>query len=128
QKIALEEREKLSFRAAWVFIASKGNLRNDRQRAEAVASEDAQGDFAELARRYSDDDATKVQGGVLGVKRLVELPPALRRVVEVLEVGQVSGAFPVGNGWAVIKLLERQPTELPSYAEARRELGDRVYM
>ncbi|HEY3495100.1 MAG TPA: peptidylprolyl isomerase [Polyangiaceae bacterium] len=130
RRLMLEEREKLSFEASWVFIQVKNpaEARAKRKVAEDVARAARTGDFAALARRYSEDPRTRDAGGTLGTARPQELPQALRRVLVALEAGETSGAVNVPGGFAVLKLVSREETSLPEYEEARAELGQRVYL
>jgi peptidyl-prolyl cis-trans isomerase SurA len=133
RRLVLEERDKLSFRVGWVLIArrpgeTRAAVAAQRKLAEQVSHEAARRDFAELARRYSEDPRTKEAGGVLGATHLAELAPELRRVVATLEVGQVSSVVVVPTGFAVLKLIEREESSLPPFEEARNELAQRVYL
>jgi len=133
QKLVMEEREKLGFRVAWVLVgvkpgASPKDIAARRRVAEDVSA-GAQGtDFAALAARYSDDAATRATGGVLPAAHLTELAPQLRRVVSSLDVGATSAVIAVPSGYAVLKLLEREESSLPTFDEARSELAQRVYL
>jgi peptidyl-prolyl cis-trans isomerase SurA len=129
RRLVVEEREKLSFEAAWVFVqlrpgAPPAEARARRRIAEDVARAAKGGDFAALARRYSEDPRTRDTGGRLGTTNMQEVPPALRRVLSALDVGETSGAITVPGGYAVLKLV----SSLPEYDEARAELGQRVYL
>lgn len=132
RRLVLEERDKLGFKLAWVLVAGRGGAATGvaarRKVAEQVAHAAQTGDFAALARKYSDDPATRASGGVLGATHMNELAPELRRLVTALEVGQTSAVIAVPTGFAVLKLLEREETSLPSYEEARSELAQRVYL
>jgi len=131
--LVLEEREKLGFKVAWVLVAARpgasaAEMTARRELAERVQKVAATADFAALARRYSDDPATRETGGVLPATHVAELAPQLRRVVESLEVGQPSAVVVVPTGFAVLKLIEREETSLPTFEEARAELEQRVYL
>jgi peptidyl-prolyl cis-trans isomerase SurA len=131
--IELEEREKLAFRAAWLVVSSPQGLspaeaRGRRTQAERLARDAQRADFAALVQVHSDDPSTRNAGGVLPYTKLAEVPPVLRRTLAGLATGQVSGAVPIPGGYAVIKLLEREESTLPDYAEAKDELAQRVYL
>ncbi|HWP09986.1 MAG TPA: peptidylprolyl isomerase [Polyangiaceae bacterium] len=133
QKLVMEEREKLGFRVAWVLVgvksgASPKEISARRRVAEDVSVGAQSTDFAALAARYSDDSTTRSTGGVLPAAHLAELAPQLRRVVSSLDVGQTSAVIAVPSGFAVLKLLEREETSLPTFDEARSELAQRVYL
>jgi len=133
QRLVMDEREKLSFRVAWILVGVPGSASprevSERRRLAEQLSRDAQSsDFAELARRYSDDPSTKSNGGVLPATHLAELAPQLRRIVASLEPGAPSAVVGVPTGFAVLKLLEREESSLPTYEESRNELAQRVYL
>jgi peptidyl-prolyl cis-trans isomerase SurA len=128
RKLVVEERERLPFRAAWVFLQG-GDSKKQRELAERVATAARTTEFSELARRYSEDEATRNQGGVLAATRLEQVPQAMRRALLALDVGESSGVISLGGGgYAVLKLLSREESQLPDYDTARAELGERVYV
>lgn len=133
QKLVMEEREKLSFRVAWVLVgvkqgATPTQVSEQRRIAEMVSAQAQGADFAALAARYSDDIASRATGGVLPATHLAELSAPLRRIVSALDAGGVSSVVAVPSGFAVLKLLEREETSLPTFDEARSELAQRVYL
>jgi peptidyl-prolyl cis-trans isomerase SurA len=127
-KLVLEERERLNLRVAWVVITLKGDNKAQRELAERVASAARTTDFAELVRRYSEDDSTRSTGGALPATMPDQLPPPVRRAVSALQAGESSSVLSLGNAYAVVKVLERQDSQLPPYEEARQELSERVYI
>jgi peptidyl-prolyl cis-trans isomerase SurA len=126
-----DERQKLGFRAARIVLDApeQGASAGERRALAQSILARAQGgvDFAELARQHSTDAATRDQGGLLPPLKPGQLEPALDRLAMTLEVGQVS-AVRVGDKLVVLKLVEREESELPSYEDAREELHQRVYM
>ncbi len=127
RKIVLEERERLSVKVAWVVIPIKGDGKQQRELAERVATAARTTDFAELARRYS-EDPTREQGGALPSAMPEQLPPAVRRAVAGLDAGESSAVLTINGAYVVVKVLERQDSQLPAYSEARQELSERVYV
>jgi len=131
--IELEEREKLGYRAAWIVVSvpaglSPADARARRTLAERLVRDAERGDFAALAQINSDDPSTKSSGGVLPYTKLAETPPVFRRVFQSLDAGSVAGPLPVPGGYAIVKLVERAESSLPSYEEAKDELAQRVYL
>jgi peptidyl-prolyl cis-trans isomerase SurA len=45
-----------------------------------------------------------------------------------LDVGEVSDPILIGDSWVVFKVLERPPSQIPPYVEARAQVHERVYM
>ncbi|HEX6764999.1 MAG TPA: peptidylprolyl isomerase, partial [Polyangiaceae bacterium] len=133
RNIQLEEREKLSFRAAWIVVGVPAGLppadaRARRALAERLVRDAERADFAALVRLHSDDPDTKSSGGTLPYTKLAETPPVLRRVLQGLDVGGVAGPVPIPGGYAIVKLVQRDETQLPDYEEAKNELAQRVYL
>jgi peptidyl-prolyl cis-trans isomerase SurA len=133
RSIELEEREKLSYRAAWLVVSvpnglSPADVRARRALVERLKRDAEVGDFAALVQIHSDDPSTKSSGGVLPYARPAETPAVLRRVIGGLEVGHVAGPVPVPGGLAIVKVLGREESSLPRFEEARDELGQRVYL
>ena len=124
-KLVLEERQKLDLRVAWIRIpgASDG-----RALAERVAEAARSQDFATLARQFSQDRATRDNGGQLPESKLADLPPAIARASMALEAGGASPPVAVDGDFVILRVNSRDASQLPPFDDARRELGDRVYM
>ena len=134
------DRHRLGCRVAWVVLhvpeGSSPAARADRQDlAERIAStaragRDASGrpvDFATLVRSFSDDTASREQGGNLGWRKPGELAHAIEDELSKLEVGQVSSPFTYKDAIVVMKVLEREPSQLPPLSQARDEVAQRAY-
>jgi len=134
QKLVVEERRQLDFRAAWIRISAPRSLppdalRDRRAVADAVYARARRGeDFAELARKYSDDRATRASGGLLGELHPGDLSPELESVTELLDVGDVSEPIRQGEDFVILKIVERAESKLPAFQDAKSELRERVYM
>jgi peptidyl-prolyl cis-trans isomerase SurA len=121
-----EERKKLSFEAAWIVL--DGRSEGAAERAELVSSRARSGEpFPALVGQYSIDGATKQHGGALGSLVPGKLPPQLDRIAQRLEVGEVSSPIRLGDRLVILRLLSRAESQLPTFDEARGELGERVY-
>jgi peptidyl-prolyl cis-trans isomerase SurA len=83
-----------------------------RRKAEQVLQElQAGGDFAVLARRYSDDPGSKEHGGDLGWFRRGRMVPAFENMVYALRPGQTSPIVETDFGYHIIKLEKARGTE-----------------
>jgi len=66
-------------------------------------------DFAEIAKKYSDDETSREQGGHLGMFEVDNLQEKeFRNVIESLEIGEISQPFKTRFGWHILKLNDRQ--------------------
>jgi peptidyl-prolyl cis-trans isomerase SurA len=124
--LVFEERKKLGFEASWIVLDGRGA--DASEQAEIVSRRARTGEsFGELARQYSIDSATRDQSGALGKVAPGKLPAALDKVAQRLEVGEISAPVRVGDRFVILKLVSRDESQLPTFEEARGELGERVY-
>jgi parvulin-like peptidyl-prolyl isomerase len=66
-------------------------------------------DFATLAEKYSDDDATRPHGGDLGYFGRGTMPVEIERTAYSLGVGEISDLVRTQEGYHVIKVLDHLP-------------------
>jgi peptidyl-prolyl cis-trans isomerase SurA len=124
--IVLDERKKLGLELSWIVLDGKNP--QSVTEAEALVHRARSGEaFQELARQYSLDASTRNRGGVLGHLAPGKLPPALDRVAQRLEVGEISSPVRVADRFIIVKLTKRDESQLPDFEEARAELTERVY-
>jgi peptidyl-prolyl cis-trans isomerase SurA len=134
RSIVTGERQGLAFRVAWITLpvaptAEPSEVAEVRELGERIARQVREGgDFAALARKYSTDAKTRDSGGLLPRMKPGQLPRALDRIVESMDVGEVSAPVRIGDRLYVIHLVEREDSQLPSYEEAQAELQNRVYL
>ena len=119
---------------------AKKRLLEIRQKIEAGA------DFAEQAKRYS-DDGSAIQGGDLGWISPGDTVPEFEEAMNALQVGQMSGAVQSGFGWHLIQVLGRRNADVSveqkrqqarmairslksdeAYQDWLRQLRDRAYV
>ena len=91
------------------------------------------GDFAELARLYS-EDASAAGGGDLGWVNPGDTVPQFEEAMNALQPGQVSGLVKTQFGWHLIQVLDRRKQDMTREAarfKARQEIrarkGDEAY-
>jgi peptidyl-prolyl cis-trans isomerase SurA len=129
RKLEVEERGQLGVQLAWIVIrGSNHSPAQARKLADAAAARARHEDFASVARALSEDSATSAGGGVLPKVQPDRLPPDVARSSVSLTVGQVSQPIRLGADFVVLKVLARDPSNLPDYDSARMELGERVRM
>lgn len=85
-------------------------------------------DFAELARRYSNDPSTAFQGGDLGWFAKGELPPALDKAFFEMSPMEIRGPIETPLGFHVIQLTDEADEDfVRPYSEVRGEIGAILY-
>ncbi|WP_313379290.1 peptidylprolyl isomerase, partial [Achromobacter insolitus] len=78
-----------------------------RKKAEGLLAQAKRGDdFASLAAAASDGPEA-LQGGVMGVRPLDGWPDLFVQAIGNLQKGQVSGLIQSGNGFHIIKVMDR---------------------
>lgn len=80
-----------------------------KAKAEAILDSIRHGaDFAEMAKKYSDDPASASKGGDLGFVKRGVFYPAFEAAAYALKPGQVSDVVETPAGFHIIKLIEKR--------------------
>jgi peptidyl-prolyl cis-trans isomerase D len=79
-------------------------------------------DFAELAKKYSEDSVTAAKGGDLGEIRSGVLPKELEATIDSLKPGEISEPVRSPYGYHLLKLTAFTPEKRKPFAEVRKEL------
>jgi peptidyl-prolyl cis-trans isomerase SurA len=77
-------------------------------------------DFNMLAQYYSEDPSSAPNGGDMGfvsAANLEKLPLDVRKTIDAIQPGSISPIIPMGDGFRIIKVFEREPA-------GQRELTD----
>jgi peptidyl-prolyl cis-trans isomerase D len=98
-----------------------------RKQAEDVLKQvKAGGDFGELAKKYSEDDASKVKGGDLNFFGKGQMVPEFDQVAFSLPVGQVSDLVKSQFGFHIIKVLEKKPATTQPLAAVQGQIAEQL--
>lgn len=104
--------------------------RNDQQAkelAESIKAKIAAGaDFAKLAEEYSDDLGSKSSGGDLGNSEGDAFPKFFEEALTQLPAGGVSGPIKSESGYHLIKLLDMQVKEKPTFEQRKVDVTQRL--
>jgi peptidyl-prolyl cis-trans isomerase SurA len=99
-----------------------------RRRLEGLKERlENKGDFAQLARQFS-EDASNAKGGELGWLSPGDTVPEFERAVNVLKPGEIGGPVQTPFGWHLIQVLERRNEDMSRERlrlDARRALRAR---
>jgi peptidyl-prolyl cis-trans isomerase SurA len=126
RQIVRSSRSGDTFEAAQILVripegATAIEVARLEERAETIAQRAREGeDFAGLARDFSDDQATRDNGGSLGTLHHGDLPASLDEEVVMLDVGEIAGPVRGPDGLYVLKLVGGTITGVRTFEEARR--------
>ena len=125
--ILLNEKREDAICASHILISAQTNER-DKERArkalEVIRSR-SMGDeeFGSLARIYSDDPNSSMQGGLWGTFARDQIPDFLSPHIEGLKLGQISKPFFLQGDWFIFKINDDQSTVEGLIREIRTELA-----
>lgn len=142
-RVLREEKKRRDYHPAWIVLrvlpGSSAQAAAERKAlADDIAARAKKGeDFAKLAATYSDDSATRENGGDVGVRSPAGSPQAasgkspvlgadLEAAALLMEPGDISAPITIGPNIVVMKLLSRQPSRYTSFKEAKNEMVQRL--
>jgi peptidyl-prolyl cis-trans isomerase D len=82
------------------------------------------GDFSELAKQHSQDDASKEEGGDLGFFARGIMVPALEKVIFSIQKRQVSDVIKSDFGFHIVKLNNINLAGVKPFSEVKKELEE----
>ena len=111
--------------------AVKGQAEKDdvavKAKAEEVLKQAKSGaDFAELAKKYSEDDSNAKQGGDLDYFARGRMVPEFDQAVFAMEPGQISDLVKTQYGYHIIKLVDKKPSVTRPLADVRTQITDQL--
>ena len=86
----------------------------------------AGGDFAQLARSFS-DGTTAAEGGDLGQFQRGKMAPVLEDATFALETGQVTEPIRTRQGYIIFKVVQHVHGGIPAYKDVEQQVGDAFY-
>lgn len=106
-------------------ILIKPSIILSEERARSMLTEFVQklrageADFAELAKKHSEDPGSKLNGGDLGWSEPQIFVPAFRDTLNRLEKGEISEPFRTEHGWHIAQVLDKRTVD--ATADKKRE-------
>lgn len=98
-----------------------------KAKAEDVLKQAKAGaDFAELARKYSEDDASAKNGGDLDYFGKGKMVPEFEQVAFAMTPGQISDLVKTQYGYHIIKLTDKKPATTKTLQEVRQQIVDQL--
>ena len=99
------------------------------QKAEAAYKEASSGaDFAELAKKYSDDILTRDKGGNLGKLSHGDMPKEFEDVLFSLKEGEISQPAKTSKGYEIIRLDKIEGGEQKPFEAVREQIANDLRM
>jgi peptidyl-prolyl cis-trans isomerase SurA len=109
------------YKIAHIFLNPKAGEKvklKTKERIQAILDSIRAGkDFAEMAKKYSEDQGSAVQGGDLGFTKRGRLVPEFESAAFALEEGQISEAVESVFGYHIIQLLKRRINSYQAYSD-----------
>ena len=115
-------------RASHILLKTEGkdDAAVKKQAEDILAKLKAGGDFAELAKKYSQDEGSAVKGGDLDFFPKGQMVPEFDKVAFELEPGQLSDLVKSQFGYHIIKVTDKRIATTKSLAEVRGQIEDQL--
>jgi peptidyl-prolyl cis-trans isomerase D len=115
-------------RASHILLetAGKDEAAVRKQAEDILAKVKAGGDFAALAKQYSEDEASKVNGGDLDYFGRGRMVPEFETAAFALEPGAVSELVKSQFGFHIIKVTDKRAAMTQSLDEVRAQIEDQL--
>jgi peptidyl-prolyl cis-trans isomerase D len=107
-------------------IAGKDEAAVRKQAEDILQQVKAGADFAELAKKYSEDEGSKPNGGDLDYFSRGRMVPEFEAAAFALEVGQVSDIVKSQFGFHIIKVVDKKPAVTRSLDEVRPQIEEQL--
>ena len=99
----------------------------EKRAKDALAELKAGARWAEVCRKYSDDESTANEGGNIGFMKAGTLAAAIDEPVAKLEVNEYTDLITIKSGYIILKLLERRREGIPAFEEVEQRASEVLY-
>ena len=116
-------------RASHILLKTEGGQEDTavKARAEEVLEQAKAGaDFSELARKFSEDEASATNGGDLDYFGRGRMVPEFDQAAFALEAGQISHLVKSQYGYHIIKVVDKKPSSTRPLADVRQQIIDQL--
>jgi len=115
-------------RASHILLKTEGkdDATVKKQAEDLLAQVKKGADFAELASKYSEDDASKVKGGDLDFFSKGTMVPEFDKAAFSMKVGDISDLVKSQFGYHIIKVTDKKPATTKSLDEVRAQIEDQI--
>ena len=77
-------------------------------------------EFRQLARQFSEDPGSKMEGGDLGWSSVNSFDPVFESIMNASEIGEVSQPFKTQFGWHILEVLDRRNEDVSETVKKNR--------
>jgi len=129
-KESLRTKERVHVEHILLKTAGKPPLEDAKMKAQAedlLKQLKGGGDFAALAKKYSEDNGengSATKGGDLGWIERGQTLPEFERTAFSLKPGETSGVVKTEVGYHIIRVLAHEDAHLPAFEEVKKQLAD----
>ncbi len=114
-------------RVRHILIKTQGKPKDEAAKLKAKAEDILQqlrhgADFAELAKKNSEDPASAAKGGEYGWMVRGQTVPAFEKVAFSLKPGELSGLVETEYGYHIIQVEDKQPAHTQSFEDVKPQL------
>ncbi len=115
-------------RAEHILLKTEGkdDAAMKKQAEDILAKARSGADFEELAKKYSEDEASAKKGGDLDYFGRGQMVPEFDAKVFSMKPGEISDLVKTQFGYHIIKLIDRKPASTKSLAEVRSQIEDQL--
>ena len=115
-------------RASHILLKTEGkdDAAVKKQAEELLAKVKAGADFAQLATKYSEDDASKVKGGDLDFFPKGQMVPEFDKAAFSMKPGEISDLVKSQYGYHIIKLTDKKDATTKPLEEVRAQIEDQL--
>lgn len=116
--------EEVTLRQILIKVPAGSDVNAARAKAQDVANKvKAGGNFAELAKKYSQDEGSAKQGGSVGAVTRGQLPPEIDKIAFSLNKGQTSDVIQVPSlGFFIIQVENKQTAHVKPLDEVKPQI------
>lgn len=125
-KAEFSRQEQVRARHILVMINEQRTDEQARQRIEEARAKLASGDWAAVAKEYSDDPASKDSGGDLGMFGRGQMLPEFEQAAFSAQPGKLVGPVKTSAGYHLIEVTEKIAGGTQPLAEVREQIRGRV--
>src|SRR5207249_1411860 len=115
-------------RASHILLKTEG--KDDaavKAKAEDVLKQSKAGaDFSELAKKYSEEEASAKNGGDLDYFGRGRMVPEFDQAAFAMQPGQISDLVKTQYGYHIIKLVDKKAAATRTLAEVRQQISDQL--